>query len=76
MIENCHHEKDIELNFKNVPCCLKHLLIMNKISEEYLLSDKFGKFILRTFKNIFEKEKIFIKCNSKINNNFLSEFYP
>ena len=46
MIENCHHEKDIELNFKNVPCCLKHLLIMNKISEEYLLSDKFGKFIL------------------------------
>ena len=74
MIENCHHEKDIELNFKNVPCCLKHLIIMNKISEEYLLSDKFGKFILRTFKNIFEKEKIFIKCNSKINNNFLSEF--
>ena len=74
MIENCHHEKDIELNFKNVPCCLKHLLIMNKISEEYLLSDKFGKFVLRTFKNIFEKEKIFIKCNSKINNNFLSEF--
>ena len=74
MIENCHHEKNIEFNFKNEPCCLKHLLIMNNISEEYLLSDKFGKYILRTFKNIFEKEKTFIKCNNKINNDILSDF--
>ena len=74
MIENCHHEKDIELNFKNEPCCLKHLLIINNISEEYLLTDKFGKYILRTFKNIYEKENIFIKCNNKTNNNLLSEF--
>jgi len=74
MIENCHHEKNIELNFKNEPCCLKHLLIMNNISEECLLSDKFGKYILRTFKNIFEKEKTFIRCNNKINIDILSEF--
>ena len=75
MIENCHHEKSIELNFKIEPCCLKHLLIMNQISEEYLLSDKFGKYILRTFKNIFDKENTFIKCNSKTNNILLSEFF-
>ena len=75
MIENCHHEKNIELNFKNEPCCLKHLLIMNNISEECLLSDKFGKYILRTFKNIFEKEKNFIRCNNnKINIDILSDF--
>ena len=75
MIENCHHEKNIELNFKNEPCCLKHLLIMNNISEECLLSDKFGKYILRTFKNIFEKEKTFIRCNNnKINIDILSDF--
>ena len=74
MIENCHHEKDIELNFKNEPCCLKHLLIINNISEEYLLTDKFGKYILRTFKSIYEKENIIIKCNKKTNNNLLSEF--
>ena len=74
MIENCHHEKNIELNFKNEPCCLKHLLTMNNISEEYLLSYKFGKYILRTFKNIFEKEKTFIKCNNKINIDILNDF--
>ena len=74
MIENCHHEKNIELNLKEEPCCLKHLLIMNNISEEYLLSDKFAKYILRTFKNIFDKEKIFIKNNTKANNEILFEF--
>ena len=74
MIENCHHEKNIDLNFKNDPCCLKHLLIMNNLSEEYLLSEKFGKYILKTFKNIYEKENIFIKVNTKVNNNFLNEF--
>ena len=75
MIDNCHHEKNIELNFQEQPCCLKHLLIMNHISEEYLLSEKFGKFILRTFKNIFEKEKTFFKNNTKTNNEILSEFF-
>ena len=75
MIENCHHEINLELNFNNIPCCLKHLLIMNHISEEYLLSDKFSKYILRTFKNIFEKEKIFIKSNNKPNNNIFNEFF-
>ena len=75
MIENCHHEKNIELNFNNEPCCIKHLLIMNNISQEYLVSDKFGKYILRIFRNIFEKEKTFIKCNNKVNNDILIEFF-
>ena len=75
MIENCHHEKNIELNFQTIPCCLKHLLIMNHISEEYLITEKFGKYILRIFKNIFDKEKIFIKFNTKANNNFINEFF-
>ena len=74
MIENCHHEKNLDLNFKNAPCCLKHLLIMNHISEEYLMPDKFAKYILKTFKNIFDKERIFIKINTKVNNNYLNEF--
>ena len=75
MIENCHHEINVELNFNNTPCCLKHLLIMNHISEEYLLSEKFSKYILRTFKNIFEKEKTFIKSCNKSNNNIFNDFF-
>ena len=75
MIENCHHEINVELNFNITPCCLKHLLIMNHISEEYLLSDKFSKYILRSFKNIFEKDKTFIKSNNKPNNNIFNDFF-
>ena len=69
MIENCLHNNNIEINFNKTPCCLKHLLIMDKISEEYLLSYEFGKFLLKTFRNIFEKEKNIIKNNSKISDN-------
>ena len=74
MIENCHQDYNIELNFNKMPCCLNHLLIMNKISEEYLLSYEFGKFLLKIFKNIFEKEKTLIKYNSKLSENIYKEF--
>ena len=74
MIENCHHDKIVELNLKTIPCCLKHLITMYHISEEYLVCDKFGKYLLKTFKNIFDKEKIFIKNNSK-SNNIYNDFF-
>ena len=48
---------------------------MNHISQEYILSDKFGKYILRIFKNIYDKERAFIKCNNKVNNDILTEFF-
>lgn len=74
MIENCHQDNMIELNFNNLPCCIKHLLIMNKISEEYLLSYEFGKYLLKILKNIFEKNKRIIKSNTKINDNIFEDF--
>ena len=73
MIENCHQDNKFEINFNKSPCCLKHLLIMNRMSEEYLLSYEFGKFLLKIFKKIFEKEKNIIKNNSTINENNLKE---
>jgi len=57
MIENCHQDNMIELNFNNLPCCIKHLLIMNKISEEYLLSYEFGKYLLKILKIFLKKIK-------------------
>ena len=74
MIENCHQDYNIEINFNKVPCCLNHLLIMNKMSEEFLLSHEFGKFLLKIFKNIFEKEKNIIKNNIKLNENISKDF--
>ena len=74
MIENCHQDNMTELNFNNLPCCIKHLLIMNKMSEEYLLSYEFGKYLLKILKNIFEKNKRIIKSNTKINDNIFKDF--
>jgi len=74
MIENCHQDNIIEMNFNNMPCCLKHLLIMNKMSEEYLLSYEFGKYLLKILKNIFEKNKRIIRSNAKINDNIFKDF--
>ena len=74
MIENCHQDNLTELNFNNIPCCIKHLLIMNKISEEYLLSYEFGKYLLKLFKNIFAKNKRIIKSNTRINDNIFKDF--
>ena len=74
MIENCLHDNNVEINFNKTPCCLKHLLIMDKISEEYLLSYEFGKFLIKTLRNFFEKEKCVIKINSKISDNTSKEF--
>ena len=75
MIENCHQDNNIEINFNHSPCCLKHLLIMNRMSEEYLLSYEFGKFLLKIFKNIFEKEKNIIKNNTKISDSNFKELF-
>ena len=71
MIENCLQDFNIELNFNKEPCCLNHLLIMNRISEEYFLSYEFGKFLLKIMKNIFEKEKNIIKNNAKLNSDYI-----
>ena len=75
MIENCHQDNIIEMNFNKAPCCLKHLLIKNRMSEEYLLTYEFGKYLLKSLKNIFEKEKTIIKNNSNINDNISKEFF-
>ena len=74
MLENCHQDYNIEINFNKVPCCLNHLLIMNKMSDEYLLSHEFGKFLLKILKNLFEKEKNIIKNNNKLNENICKDF--
>ena len=53
MIQDCQN-KYIP-NYKKA-CCLKHLIILNNISEINLLDHKFGKFLLKTL-NYYYKEK-------------------
>ena len=73
MLENCLQDFSVELDFNKIPCCIDHLLIMDKMSEEYLLSYEFGKFLLKALKSIFEKEKTLIKYNTKLSENIYKE---
>ena len=53
MIQDCQNK--FIPNYKKT-CCLKHLIILNNISEINLLDHKYGKFLLKTL-NHYYKEK-------------------
>ena len=63
MIEDCNQANNIELNFNIIPCCIKHLILMHHISEEYLLSNEFDIFLFKTFKYFYDKSNSILKTN-------------
>ena len=63
MIEDCNQANNIELNFNIIPCCIKHLILMHHISEEYLLSNEFYIFLFKTFKYFYDKSNSILKTN-------------
>ena len=71
MIQDC--QKQYLPNFKR-SCCLKHLIILNSISEINLLEHKYGKFLLKTLNNLYKEksEKLFIEINLENSVKFLN----
>ena len=73
MIENCRKDPPLLLDYNKDPCCIKHLLVMNKISEDYLISSIFAKYLVKICKKCYEKQnKIVINFNNNNNINLSS----
>ena len=71
MIQDC--QKQYLPNFKR-SCCLKHLIILNSVSEINLLEHNYGKFLLKTLNNLYKEksEKLFIEINLENSVKFLN----
>ena len=67
-MEDCHNDPSLILNYNKNPCCIKHLLVIYKLSENYLISNIFAKYLIKICKNFYEKENNVIGNSNNINN--------
>ena len=76
MQQDC--QKDYKPNFINL-CCLKHLIILNSLSEMRLLDSTFGKFLIKNLNNLDKNNKLTLTKEINLENsiqflNILSKY--
>ena len=71
MQQDC--QKEYIPNYNNL-CCLKHLIILNNLSEMRLLDSTFGKFLIKNLNNIDKNNKLILSKEINLENsiNFLN----
>ncbi len=71
MQQDC--QKEYIPNYNNL-CCLKHLIILNNLSEMRLLDSTFGKFLIKNLNNFDKNNKLILSKEINLENsiNFLN----
>ena len=73
MQQDC--QKDYKPNFINL-CCLKHLIILNSLSEMRLLDSTFGKFLIKNLNNLDKNNKLTLTKEINLENfNTIFEYF-